>query len=62
MAEEYDQTKLIAGETVLTWKSISFTQRQFYSNKIQRNNVTTYDSFLNFGQSETFDYYSINVA
>jgi len=50
---------VIAGESIFTWISLSFTQRESHKRNIQRNSVTTHDSFLNFGQSQTFDYYSI---
>jgi len=46
----------------MTWKQLSYTQRQAFNYKIQRNTAITYDSFLNFGQSITYDYYSTNVA
>ena len=58
MADEFDSGNVISGETKLNLKSFSYKQRQIYINEVQRNNAITHDSFLNLGQSQTFDYYS----
>jgi hypothetical protein len=29
-AEEYDHAKVIAGESLMTWRALSYTQRQRY--------------------------------
>jgi hypothetical protein len=32
LAEEYDNARVITGESLIKWKSISYTQRQRYNN------------------------------
>ena len=57
--DEYDPKNAITGESIMKWQTLSYSQRLLYDNEIQRNNLITHDSFLNLGQSLSFDYFSI---
>jgi hypothetical protein len=58
VVNEFDAKEVIVGETLMTWNAFSYVQRQRFTNQVQRNKVIAHDSFLNFGQSQSFKFYS----
>ena len=59
LTEYNDDSKVIIKESEIIWRQYSFTNWVSYLQEIQRNNLVTHDSFLNLGQSQSYDYLTI---